>query len=118
MICIDNSAYAIISSKKKKKREENYSKVERRRGNQRVSPKEKTKGCMIQNAHCYLEVINLGGEKTFFQWLRSLISSLKPKANPEVKNQQLHSFKQLLSGKHTYTLVLWVKPGENSLEIE
>ena len=109
---------SITSSKKKKISHENYYKVERMQWNQMVSPKEKTKGCMIQNAHCYLKVINLCGEKTSFQWLRSLISSLKPKVKTEVKNQQLHRFKQLLSGEHTYTLVLWGKPGGNSLEIE
>ena len=83
-----------------------------------VSLKGKTKGCMIQKCSLLFRSGKHLGEKTFFQWLRSLASSLKPKAKPEVKNQQLHSLKRLLSGEHTYTLVLWGKPGKNSLEVE
>ena len=109
---------SITSSKKKKSGMKITTRLKECSGIKWCPQRKKTKGCMIQNAHCYLKVINLCGEKTSFQWLRSLISSLKPKVKTEVKNQQLHSFKQLLSGEHTYTLVLWGKPGGNSLEIE
>lgn len=121
--CIDNSAYAINNILKKKNQAWKLLQGWKNAVESNGVPKGKNK--RMHDPKCSLlfrsdkpfRGAGWGGEKTFFQWLRSLISSLKPKAKPEVKNQQLHSFKQLLSGERTYTLVLWGKQSWNRTDL-